>query len=130
MPTSKKQLQSRMFKLLEDIKFQKRELKSSNIKLFNKDEFEKCANNITTIEIAEYLNGFEDGIIFLEDMKKLLKLEEQRRKYEDELKRIEKKEKRKEERRQLEQNVDEYLALQRNLQRNNVLFAKLSMQQQ
>lgn len=113
MPTSKKQLQSRMFKLLEDIKFQKRELRSSNITLFNKDEFEKCANNITTIEIAEYLNGVEDGIIFLEDMKKLLKLEEQRRKYEDELKRIEKKEKRKEERRQLEQNVDEYLALQR-----------------
>lgn len=113
MPTSKKQLQSRMLKLFEDISFLTTELVSSNTKLFDRNELSKCTNNISTIDIAEQLNEFEDGITFLEDMKKLLKLEEQRRKYEDELRRIEKKEKRKEERRQRDQNVDELLALQR-----------------
>ena len=114
MPTSKKQLNSRMFNLFEEISYMQKELQSSsNLKLFNVNELSNWCANISTMDLARQSNELEDGITILENMKKLMKLEEQRRKYEYELQKIEKKEAQKEERKQKDLYLDKQLALQR-----------------
>ena len=113
MPSSKKQLQARMSKLLEETEFTVKDIMSANLTFFNYETLKYIAENIQIIDTTGYSTRCEDAIEFLQEIKSLLKQEEQRRKYENELQRLEQKESRKEERRQKERAEEEILNIKR-----------------